>query len=148
MTVTQVLNEANKKLGGCSSPYLTSACSTAVWNILRAWAGGAQGSTAGMLTCPAPPKMASGTFVNENLATVYPNPGDGILNISWNASQSGKIRMAIYDYVGSIVFLIEEPVFEGRNNRQYNLTQLANGVYLIDLQIDGMRQSVKFIKDK
>ncbi|MBK8846398.1 MAG: T9SS type A sorting domain-containing protein [Bacteroidetes bacterium] len=146
MTVTQVLNEANKKLGGCSSPYLTSACSTAVWNILRAWAGGAQGSTAGMLTCPAPPKMASGIASTSGLVTIYPNPSEGMLNMNFEASEDGKLRIVIYDHIGRIVFVTEEAAFAGSNIRSYDLTNLASGMYLVNVQLNGMTETGRLIK--
>src|SRR5205085_539235 len=53
LTVNSILNEANKKLGGCSSVYTVSQLNTALQNIDSAYKAGSIGPTASFLTCPA-----------------------------------------------------------------------------------------------
>lgn len=81
--------------------------------------------------------------VNMNTASFYPNPSAGDLNIQLrkNVTQFGIL---IYDMMGRKVFVDNDS--EPALSRNYKLSHLQAGTYLVQLKIDGKHQSFKWIK--
>ena len=105
----------------------------------------------------------SHTFVNsscsqvglfENLKnkydfSVYPNPTDGeIVNISFSNSENSKVKINVCDVTGRILFDTNIPNHVSESNKYtLSLNGFSNGLYLINLTIDGVNFSQKIIKN-
>lgn len=86
---------------------------------------------------------------NLNL-TIYPNPNDGILNISFNLIKIEKITLSIYDLKGSIIDKVdlENPTI-GTNHFQKEIDKLEKGnVYFISLETSTAKVTHKLIISK
>ncbi|MFC6267668.1 T9SS type A sorting domain-containing protein [Frigoriflavimonas asaccharolytica] len=72
---------------------------------------------------------------NLNLM-IYPNPNDGILNITFNLIKNENVTLTIHDIKGSLVDKIELKNWKiGKNNFQKEIDNLKGGnVYLISLE--------------
>jgi hypothetical protein len=68
--------------------------------------------------------------------TIYPNPNDGELNISFNLSKSEDVTISILDMKGTLIDkVILTDLNQGKNNYKKSITNLTNGsIYLISIE--------------
>lgn len=86
--------------------------------------------------------LSVNSYSQENSINLYPNPTKIELNLHGNTINfESKVRYRISDITGKI--LQKGTV----TNRKINVEKLQTGVYLIDLNIDGKRETSKFIKN-
>jgi len=144
LTVGQILDEGNKKLGGCASIYTTSQLNQAMANIDSAYKGGFIGGLASLLTCPAaPPKMQAQAINDLSNVSVYPNPTTGILNLKFNTEVDGKVSLQLFDLAGRIVWNTEENAFAGDNFRTYDFSNVSKGIYLLNIVVNNQSQQIR-----
>jgi Secretion system C-terminal sorting domain len=75
--------------------------------------------------------------------TVAPNPSTDRVVISATAQTSGRLRMKISTLLGETVQILEQSVSAGSEYRQeIDISDLATGVYLVEVQ-DGASRSVR-----
>ncbi len=75
------------------------------------------------------PTVGTTSIDIEKSLSVYPNPTNQALNVSWSGDTSEKITLGLYNIQGQN---IENKVFDGSNfNTQFNVQHLPNGVYLL-----------------
>jgi hypothetical protein len=87
--------------------------------------------------------MTQGIIENsrkENLFSVYPNPANNLLNISFSEDQNLKQQIQILNSIG---VLVNEVLVT--SSTQINVSELANGLYLVRLK-DDARQTEIFTK--
>lgn len=86
--------------------------------------------------------------VNFNL-NAYPNPASDYVNIAYTIDNSTKVTIEIYDIFGRLVKVQESKAIAGeRKTEQINVSNLASGTYIYTLNVDGVKQSKKFIVTK
>jgi PKD repeat protein len=69
---------------------------------------------------------------------VYPNPTQGLTNLSFVSDKPSVISVNVYDMVGKLVLpSYNGKVGTGNQNININMSQLSVGMYLIRLEIDG-----------
>jgi len=76
--------------------------------------------------------------VNDHNALIsginlYPNPSDGIFNLSFNARMDGSISLSLFSSDGREVWRSAIPVKPGINTYLISQTHLPSGIYLIKL---------------
>jgi hypothetical protein len=86
------------------------------------------------------------TAINDLI--VYPNPGDHLLQVQWNAAKNSQVVLKIVDMSGRLVVLQEYEIPAGKNVVSFDMTAQPSGVYAILLQSTDEVMSVKWIKDK
>jgi len=68
----------------------------------------------------------------------YPNPFNATTTINFDLSQSGSVRLSVYNMLGQkISTLVDGSLEKGRHTVQFNAGQLASGVYLYRLEAAG-----------
>nr|MBK9653592.1 T9SS type A sorting domain-containing protein [Bacteroidota bacterium] len=144
LKVNQVLFEAEKKLGGCSSAFTGAQLTTALNNINLSYLGGVAGASSTMLTCPAPPKLGDVVTTIGNIVA-YPNPTEGQLNIRFVTEQDGKVSVRLFDAIGRVAFNTTEAAFEGVNERSYDVSNLSKGVYMLNVQVNGLTETIRVV---
>jgi hypothetical protein len=92
----------------------------------------------------------NGASISKLDLKIYPNPNDGILNISFILPASDDVTISIRDAKG---VLIEETLLKnlsrGENVYTKNIDNLTNGsVYLITLETSGERITQKLIVEQ
>ncbi len=77
---------------------------------------------------------------------LYPNPGKGIFNINAVLLSEENVLIAVTDMLGKQ--LIPDVFIQGTNqfNQQVDLTQFANGVYFVRIQVADTSLTVRYIK--
>jgi hypothetical protein len=73
---------------------------------------------------------------NGGLA-IYPNPARNILNIDLTSAVTGGSKVALISTSGQTVLVKEFKVIEGPNHYSFDLTGIANGLYMMQLNING-----------
>ncbi len=73
----------------------------------------------------------------NNAVRIYPNPTKGDLNIEFTTQESGNVELKIIDMSGRVVKSILSKSQEGENQFQISMSELANGIYHIQLLENG-----------
>ena len=158
-TVSQVLAEANKVLGGLPSSYTVDQMNAVVDMINNNYDGGTKNN--GNLACPcestsAPvvsnelkPAIApvKDTFVEPNL-TVYPNPNRGEFSIKLeNADLDGTAVVQLYNLSGKLMDDLSSKVSKNGNtmSMNYSNSRLPDGMYLLVVKTSTFQKSFKVI---
>ncbi|MBL0053739.1 MAG: T9SS type A sorting domain-containing protein [Bacteroidetes bacterium] len=145
LTVTQILNEANKLFGGCTSIYDSVEVRNAVKLINESWLGSPGIPFNNVLTCPAPPKATNNALVDITSIVAYPNPTEGQLNIKFITEQDGNVNVRIIDALGRLVFNKSHAAVEGQNDFALDISNLNTGVYMVNVQVNGMQQTIRVV---
>jgi hypothetical protein len=96
----------------------------------------------GMFETSVQQTLSSNSYLIENSINLYPNPTKFELNLQGNTINfESEITYRISDINGKI---LQRGTVA---NRKINVEELKTGVYLIDLNIDGKRETSKFIKN-
>jgi hypothetical protein len=80
----------------------------------------------------------SSTSVNDLNSSdnfkIFPNPGNGNFELNYSLNSSDNIELKIYDIKGNIVYKeFLGLIIQGENSLQIDLSNLAKGVYLVNL---------------
>ncbi len=83
----------------------------------------------------------------ESISDIYPNPTVDRAYIDLDLSRTSKIEFRIHNHIGQIININEHMLQTGENRVTFNTSDLANGIYM--LQIVNDNESIimkKFIK--
>lgn len=86
-------------------------------------------------------------LVSNNLVTVYPNPAKDELNVYWNSTNNQAVRFLLFDISGKKIKLFD---YVKSNNTKIDVSNLNNGIYLLEIQNNATGKSLgltKFIKE-
>lgn len=79
---------------------------------------------------------------------VFPNPAHDLVNINFDAEQSGDYKISIADLTGRTLQRNNYPLTKGNINLTLDIKSLSNGVYMINVfNANGKRKTVKLIKN-
>ena len=70
-----------------------------------------------------------------NTLTIFPNPSSGIIRLEFNSGKNGEIKTRVYNLLGqeeTAVSTDSKQVIMGSNSETINLTELNNGIYLVE----------------
>jgi hypothetical protein len=131
-TVKQVIAEANRKIGGCSSLYTPSQLTDVLNSINSNYTDGTINS--GFLNCPSGSRLA---FTEADgggiVSSAYPNPFSSSTTIEFTtASASEKTLIEVYSVSGEkVATLYNGPTEAGiRYQAEFNGSVLAEGIYI------------------
>ncbi|MFA6933420.1 MAG: T9SS type A sorting domain-containing protein, partial [Bacteroidales bacterium] len=88
--------------------------------------------------------LQNNEFADENLITIYPNPASDIINLEINNTTKEVLNLNIYNIMGSLVKTETTAV----NNNQINISDLNNGIYLIEIKSKDLITKQKLIIQK
>lgn len=89
--------------------------------------------------------LSNGNDVNTNRIQYYPNPTTGNLSL-YLPNPVNDLQIAVRDIRGSLVFRPQTDVVQHRNIN-LDLSDLANGVYFIEISSRKVRQTLKVVKN-
>jgi hypothetical protein len=67
---------------------------------------------------------------------IYPNPGEGLFNVSLDLPAKGEVEIKIFDLTGKIVYVNKIPGEKNTLNFQIDLSGYAQGIYQLHLKTD------------
>jgi hypothetical protein len=77
----------------------------------------------------------------------FPNPVIDEMQINYESTNTGLLRLEIFDLQGKVVYQEMINSQNGTNNLKFNLSQLCKGLYLCRLIGNDKFETVKFIKN-
>ena len=83
---------------------------------------------------------------NNFQSAIYPNPGNGSLNISWKQTLNADMEIKVIDAAGRLVAKGKKNSNAGVNLANLNLSNLQNGVYFVQLTSENGTITHKYIK--
>jgi hypothetical protein len=90
--------------------------------------------------------------VEENVADqrlrVFPNPTEGLLNVQFDAPQSGKAQIEVFNVLGERVFEATRATAAGTQREVIDMSTLTGGIYFVNITADGVRASRKVTLNK
>ena len=86
-------------------------------------------------------------IVNEFLLSQnYPNPFNPTTKISWQSPVSGNQTIKIYDIAGKeVATLISEYRLAGKNEVEFNASNLSSGIYFYKLTVGNISKTKKML---
>ena len=105
--------------------------------------------------CPQPAEaMSNGIVVSvavgvnnvrsENNITLIPNPNNGQFALKGNIGTNGTAQISVLNTLGQIVHQHKTIIKDQTINERIDLQDVANGLYLLRLDINGQRINIKF----
>jgi hypothetical protein len=82
-----------------------------------------------------------------NSLRLYPNPTQGVLSLTFEASVSGAGSVKVIDVTGRLLQENSLIFSEGNNAIELDFSSLANGIYWVRLEQGEFTQSVKAVKE-
>jgi Secretion system C-terminal sorting domain len=81
-------------------------------------------------------------------ALVYPNPAKAFINIKYFVPKNAKHSSTLYSISGQYLQVLNTNNFSADfNTTTYDISQLAKGFYILRLEVDGIKQDYKFVKE-
>ena len=77
---------------------------------------------------------------------IYPNPTNGILNISFSIISGKQIRLEIVNTIGEVLFIEDISDDSGEYRKEIDLGKYAKGIYFLEIYTDnGMVSKLSLI---
>ena len=77
----------------------------------------------------------------------YPNPvSNGFLQVDFTAPKEQATSLTIVNVLGQVVLSVEIDSVGGENNHQFDMSNLANGTYLLQLEVGETMLTKKIVK--
>lgn len=77
--------------------------------------------------------------------TLYPNPANDVVNISFSMNTGADVNIFAYDMTGKVLVNENQDLASGTTNVQYSTTEWSNGVYFFRVTENGVSNTVRVI---
>mgnify|MGYP001444522041 FL=1 len=81
-------------------------------------------------------------FLIFNL-NIYPNPTNGIVNLEFSKALDNNLTIKILNSSGNVIY--DEEVKSGQIKKKFNLSNLAKGIYLLEIETENITKQHKII---
>lgn len=100
------------------------------------------------LSNTAAQKLANDEISNAPVSfmNVFPNPTAGKLTVAYSADGNTETTITVYDIVGNKMLSVATTANDGINNYDLDLSNLADGSYLVELSNSSSRIVKRFVK--
>ena len=102
-------------------------------------------NTLQVVACPATP--LSTNDIKPFKAAVYPNPTNGMVNISYNLENDAKVTLRITTIQGQIIQQTKVDKPSGLQTDNLDLSGLTNGIYFVSINSTNGTYTAKLIKE-
>ena len=80
--------------------------------------------------------------------TLFPNPTDGLMNLSFDLPSATNVRFQVLDLAGQEVMVANRGFGSGEQRHDLDLSALANGSYMVVVTADGLTATRKVTVSK
>ena len=84
---------------------------------------------------------------NTSIASVYPNPCKGIININFSSISENDFSLELIDMYGNVHHSLNNNDINGQYSVSIDFSDLSNGVYFVKLNENGQSSTIKIIKN-
>lgn len=81
---------------------------------------------------------------NRPALSLFPNPSSGIFNIQWR--NAANVSYTVSDLTGKVI-ASQKGLISSDNSAQINLSSYARGMYFLNVNLDGIEETQKIIKN-
>lgn len=81
----------------------------------------------------------------KQMVSLYPNPATNAIQIGYNAPDNGDFSIKIYDISGRMIENLSFAANQGKNEWEIEVSDLANGVYIFQMENGVSRSTEKVI---
>src|SRR5690606_28519631 len=85
--------------------------------------------------------------MDTNELKLFPNPTTEILNVSLTMKMSESVNFTVINSIGQEVMNVTETLSEGNQQTRLNVSNLAAGVYILNINTEGGSTQRKFVKN-
>lgn len=78
---------------------------------------------------------------------LFPNPTNDVLNVSLTMKMSESVNFTVINSIGQEVMNVTETLSEGNQQTTLNVSNLAAGVYILNINTEGGSTQRKFVKN-
>lgn len=86
----------------------------------------------------------NGSESSDNSVILYPNPASELFNINFNSFEIAAGHIFIYNSIGQRVYTSALLVAEGFNSFTVNSSPFPKGIYIFELELNGITQRMMF----
>jgi len=83
---------------------------------------------------------------NQGVLSIFPNPASDLVNITFKLNESADIYFSIHDIMGRKMMEVAENYTSGLVNKQMDVSEYSNGIYIIIVNVSGKQYYNKLIK--
>lgn len=132
--------------GATGNPVAMSPTVSTTYSVIGTSALGCNNSA--VVTVSVSACLGVGNIVNAGVYSVFPNPTTGKLNITLTVNKNTEINTVITDASGKVVMKQILHFSATENSQSVNLSQLANGMYFVNLiDSENKTQQIKVVKE-
>jgi len=102
--------------------------------------------TSYIITVDLTTKINNKKSLENILGNAFPNPTNGKFKIEYDLLKNQRISAEIYDMTGRLVDNFSETQFKGDNLMELDLSDKANGIYFLEVLIEGEKNIKKIVK--
>jgi hypothetical protein len=97
--------------------------------------------------------IASTTQISElenlNVVSLFPNPFSDQTNVTFELKKTSKVQINVINVLGESIFKLGQKTYGvGRHIQAFDLSKHPAGVYYIDIQVNGISNTIKAIQQK
>jgi len=96
----------------------------------------------------ANPKLKPSNDLFIDQISFFPNPNDGLLNLSFTTADQAPVYIHVYDVNGQIVYMEELNEFSGTYSNQIDISEQPSGTYFLQIVQGQKSYSKKITKGK
>jgi hypothetical protein len=96
----------------------------------------------------ANPKLKPSNDLFIDQISFFPNPSDGLLNLSFATADQAPVHIHVYDVNGQIVYMEELNEFSGTYTNQIDISKQPSGTYFLQIVQGQKSYSKKITKGK
>ena len=86
-----------------------------------------------------------GDETTGNDLSIYPNPAHDQLTLSFTAAKTTAMILTLSDVIGRTVLTEKRTAVEGLNTYQLDLTKLVKGLYLLQVEMNDNKETIKVV---
>jgi hypothetical protein len=86
-----------------------------------------------------------GKGVNAATFHVYPNPGDGVINLELNLDDNSPVQITVTDANGKVVYEERQEKFKGKLEKKIDISDKGKGIYMITVTQGDNRMQTKVV---
>lgn len=88
---------------------------------------------------------STNTLIPDQIS-FFPNPGDGMLNLTFTLPSKLPVKIILNNSNGEMVYLEERAMFDGQYRNTIDISEEPNGTYFLQILQEGKSYSKKIIK--
>lgn len=94
----------------------------------------------------ASPKLSTANDLAIDEISFFPNPGDGLINLSFTTQDHSDVKIVVFDSKGNTVYTEDRKEFDGNYKNTIDISTQPNGTYYLQITQGTKSYSKKIVK--